>query len=65
MMLLEVDQVDLLIYRATEYAHTRNLDVEQYLLGMFEPLLRDGLQLDLADLVDRLLRYHQDWLRKP
>jgi hypothetical protein len=64
MLTLEADRIELLIQRATEYAKTRNLDADQYLQGMFEPMLRDGLRLDLARMVESMIRYHQDWLRK-
>jgi hypothetical protein len=64
MLILDADQVELLIQQATEYACGRNLDVDQYLQGMFEPMLQDGLMLDLAGMVECLLRYHYDWLRK-
>lgn len=64
MLTLDADRVELLIQQATEYAQVRNLDVEQYLQGMFEPLLRDAKSLDLEQMVESLLRYHRDWLRK-
>ncbi len=64
MLILDADQVELLIQQATVYAHGRNLDVDHYLQGMFGPMLQDGLTLDLVWMVECLLRYHQDWLRR-
>jgi hypothetical protein len=63
-LILDSDRVELLIQRGIEYAQRRNLDVDQYLQGMFEPIMKDAASLDLAQMVESLLRYHQDWLRK-
>jgi hypothetical protein len=63
-MMLDAERVELLIQLATDYATRCNLMVDHYLQGMFEPLLRDGLSRDLAQTVDTLVRYHQEWLRK-
>ena len=62
--LLTESSVDRLVELATQYAVSKNLDVQCYLSSMIDPMIRDADRLDLRQMVATLTRYHVEWLAK-
>ena len=61
-MLLTETNVTELVTLATEYANSRNLDVNCYLDAILDP---DNLgDSDAYNIVTILIRYHKEWLAK-
>jgi hypothetical protein len=61
--ILTEDRMAELISLSTQYAVAKNLDADIYVASMIEPMMRDADRLDLAQMVDTLIRYHSEWLR--
>jgi hypothetical protein len=61
-MLLTEDRVMELVTLATEYANSRNLDVNCYVEAMLDPSnIGDS---DAGQIVENLIKYHKEWLAK-
>ena len=61
-MLLTEDRVMKLVTLATEYANSRNLDVDCYLEAMLDPnKIGDH---DAGQVVEMLIKYHKEWLTR-
>jgi hypothetical protein len=61
--ILTEDRMAQLISLSTQYAVAKNLDADIYVTSMIEPMMRDAERLDLAQMVETLIRYHSEWLR--
>ena len=61
-MLLTEDRVMELVTISTEYAISRNLDVDCYLEAMLNP---DTIgESDAGQIVELLIKYHKEWMNK-
>jgi hypothetical protein len=61
-MLLTEDRVMELVTISTEYAISRNLDVDCYLEAMLNP---DNIgSQDAGQVIELLIKYHLDWLNR-
>lgn len=61
-MLLTEDRVETLIDLAVEYATASNLVPEAYVAGLINPdTIADS---DAGQVVETLIKYHKEWLRK-
>ena len=61
-MLLTEERVMDLVTISTEYAISRNLDVDCYLAAMLNP---DTIgNCDAGQLIELLIKYHKDWLNR-
>jgi len=58
--LLTEDRVMYLVELATEYAKSRNLDVDCYLESMLNPDKIDDH--DAGQIVELLIKYHREWM---
>jgi hypothetical protein len=61
-MLLTEDRVMELVAISTEYANSRQLDVDCYLEAMLNPA--NIGRSDAGVIVELLIQYHKDWLAK-
>lgn len=61
---LTEESVMIMLDLARRYAVARNLVPDLYLDGITEPLIRDGMELDLDGVVSTLIRYHTEWLER-
>lgn len=53
-----------LFNEAEIYARQKNLDPRAYCQGIVEPLIRDGMTLDLPRVISYIIKYHKEWNRK-
>lgn len=61
-MLLTEDRVMELVTLATKYAKSRSLDVNCYVDAMLDPNTIG--ETDAGQIVEKLIKYHKDWLSK-
>jgi hypothetical protein len=60
--LLTEERVMELVTISTEYAKSRNLDVDCYLASMLNP---DNMgNHDAGQIIELLIKYHRDWLNR-
>lgn len=60
--LLTEERVMELVTISTEYAKSRNLDVDCYLASMLNP---DNMgKHDAGQIIELLIKYHRDWLNR-
>jgi hypothetical protein len=60
--LLTEERVMELVTISTEYAKSRNLDVDCYLAAMLNP---DNMgSHDAGQVIELLIKYHKDWLNR-
>ena len=61
-MLLTEDRVMDLVTISTEYAISRNLDVDCYLAAMLNTDIMGNH--DAGQIIELLIKYHKDWLNR-
>jgi len=60
--MLTEEHLQRLIALAYQYARKKNLDVNEYISGLMNT--KDIGQVDPKVIVDNLIKYHEEWLRK-